>query len=59
MPARVGTALDLGSRDAFLTAYREHTDAVRKTYDEVMNRSHDQSRTGHLRLEPHARRSVQ
>jgi glutamate-ammonia-ligase adenylyltransferase len=39
MPARVATALGLPSRDAFLAAYREHTDAVRKTYDEVMNAS--------------------
>jgi glutamate-ammonia-ligase adenylyltransferase len=39
MPARVGSALGLASRDAFLTAYREHTEAVRKTYDEIMNAS--------------------
>ena len=40
MPARVGTALGVGSREAFLTAYRAHTDDVRKTYDEIMSTSH-------------------
>jgi [glutamine synthetase] adenylyltransferase / [glutamine synthetase]-adenylyl-L-tyrosine phosphorylase len=37
MPARVATALGLPSRDAFLAAYKEHTEAVRTTYDDVMN----------------------
>jgi glutamate-ammonia-ligase adenylyltransferase len=36
MPARVAAALGLPSRDAFLAAYREHTDSVRSTYDDVM-----------------------
>jgi [glutamine synthetase] adenylyltransferase / [glutamine synthetase]-adenylyl-L-tyrosine phosphorylase len=42
MPARVGTALGFPSRDAFLAAYKEHTGAVRTTYDDLMNaeRSH-------------------
>jgi glutamate-ammonia-ligase adenylyltransferase len=35
MPARVGTALGFPSRDAFLTAYRERTTAVRAAYTEV------------------------
>jgi glutamate-ammonia-ligase adenylyltransferase len=35
MPARVASALGLGSRDAFLTAYRERTAAVRAAYREV------------------------
>ncbi len=35
MPARVASALGLGSRDAFLTAYRERTEAVRAAYREV------------------------
>jgi len=36
MPARVASALGLGSREAFLTAYRERTDAVRAAYAEVI-----------------------
>jgi glutamine synthetase adenylyltransferase len=35
MPARVASALGLGSREAFLTAYRERTAAVRAAYAEV------------------------
>jgi glutamate-ammonia-ligase adenylyltransferase len=35
MPARVASALGLGSREAFLTAYRERTEAVRAIYSEV------------------------
>jgi glutamate-ammonia-ligase adenylyltransferase len=35
MPARVATALGLGSREAFLSAYRERTEAVRAAYTEV------------------------
>ena len=35
MPARVASALGLGSREAFLTAYRERTEAVRAAYAEV------------------------
>jgi len=35
MPARVASALGLGSREAFLTAYRQRTDAVRAEYDRV------------------------
>jgi glutamate-ammonia-ligase adenylyltransferase len=35
MPARVGTALGFPSREAFLTAYRERTTAVRAAYREV------------------------
>jgi [glutamine synthetase] adenylyltransferase / [glutamine synthetase]-adenylyl-L-tyrosine phosphorylase len=36
MPARVASALGLGSREAFLTAYRERTDAVRAACREVL-----------------------
>jgi glutamate-ammonia-ligase adenylyltransferase len=36
MPARVATALDYPSRQAFLDDYRHRTDAVRAIYDEVM-----------------------
>jgi glutamate-ammonia-ligase adenylyltransferase len=36
MPARVATALGLGSRDAFLAAYRERTGAVRAAYERVL-----------------------
>jgi glutamate-ammonia-ligase adenylyltransferase len=36
MPARVGTALGFASRDEFLAAYRDHTDRVRTTYDNLM-----------------------
>jgi glutamate-ammonia-ligase adenylyltransferase len=35
MPARVATALGLGSRAAFLTAYRERAGAVRAAYEKV------------------------
>jgi len=35
MPARVAAALGVSSRDAFLAAYREATDAVRAAYTEV------------------------
>ena len=35
MPARVASALGLGSREAFLAAYRERTTAVRAAYREV------------------------
>src|SRR5262249_34228503 len=35
MPARVAAALGFASRDAFLAAYREHTEAVRAAYTEV------------------------
>jgi [glutamine synthetase] adenylyltransferase / [glutamine synthetase]-adenylyl-L-tyrosine phosphorylase len=35
MPARVAAALGFASRDAFLTAYREATDAVRAAYTEA------------------------
>jgi [glutamine synthetase] adenylyltransferase / [glutamine synthetase]-adenylyl-L-tyrosine phosphorylase len=35
MPARVASALRLGSREAFLAAYRERTAAVRAAYREV------------------------
>ena len=37
MPARVATALGLASRDAFLAVYKERTEAIRRTYDELMN----------------------
>jgi [glutamine synthetase] adenylyltransferase / [glutamine synthetase]-adenylyl-L-tyrosine phosphorylase len=33
MPARVASALGLGSRDVFLAAYRDRTSAVRVIYD--------------------------
>jgi glutamate-ammonia-ligase adenylyltransferase len=36
MPARLASALGLGSREAFLTAYRERTEAVRAAYAEVI-----------------------
>jgi glutamate-ammonia-ligase adenylyltransferase len=35
MPARVASALGLGSREAFLAAYRERTGAVRAAYEKV------------------------
>jgi [glutamine synthetase] adenylyltransferase / [glutamine synthetase]-adenylyl-L-tyrosine phosphorylase len=35
MPARVASALDLPSRDAFLKTYRDRTAAVRATYEEI------------------------
>src|SRR5262249_52318373 len=35
MPARVASALGLPSREAFLAAYRERTEAVRAGYSEV------------------------
>jgi glutamate-ammonia-ligase adenylyltransferase len=44
MPARVATALGLDSREAFLAEYKSHTDAVRTTYDELMN---ERSRHAH------------
>ncbi len=34
MPARVAAALGFSSREAFLAAYREHTEAVRAAYTE-------------------------
>jgi glutamate-ammonia-ligase adenylyltransferase len=37
MPARVGTSLGFPSREAFLAAYKERTEAVRTTYDGVMS----------------------
>ncbi len=57
MPARVAAALGFASRDAFVAAYRDTTDAVRQTYDDVMTpeRSHTAPRTGHRRTEPGAR----
>jgi hypothetical protein len=48
MPARVASALSLGSREAFLTAYRERTAAVRSTYDEIVHGDKD----GRPRREP-------
>lgn len=36
MPARVATALDYPTRQAFLDDYRRRTDAVRAIYDEIM-----------------------
>jgi glutamate-ammonia-ligase adenylyltransferase len=66
MPARVGGALGLPSREAFLEAYKTHTDTVRTTYDAVMNmdplnaeRSRLPSGTGHPRLKPDSERSLQ
>jgi len=41
MPARVATALDYPSRQAFLDAYRQQTTAVRTAYDQAMNLSHE------------------
>ena len=38
MPARVASALGLPSREAFLAAYRERTEAVRAAYEQVMIR---------------------
>jgi glutamate-ammonia-ligase adenylyltransferase len=60
MPARVGTALGFASREAFLAAYKEHADAVRNTYDDLMNaeRSHPAPGTGHPRTEPDSDRSL-
>ena len=39
MPSRVASALGLGSRDAFLTAYRERTAAVRAVYTQGVARA--------------------
>ena len=39
MPSRVASALGLGSRDAFLTAYRERTTAVRTAYEQALARA--------------------
>ena len=39
MPARVASALGLGSREAFLTAYRERTEAVRAAWEQVFARA--------------------
>ena len=39
MPARVATALDYPSRQAFLDAYRQQTTAVRTAYDQAMSQS--------------------
>jgi glutamate-ammonia-ligase adenylyltransferase len=36
MPARVASALGLGSREAFLATYRERTGAVRAAYEKVI-----------------------
>ena len=57
MPARVATALGLPSRDAFLAAYKEHTEAVRTTYDELMKG--DSHPAGHPRVKPDADPSLQ
>jgi glutamate-ammonia-ligase adenylyltransferase len=43
MPTRVGSALGLASREDLLTAYKEQTEAVRRTYDELMNASHSRA----------------
>jgi [glutamine synthetase] adenylyltransferase / [glutamine synthetase]-adenylyl-L-tyrosine phosphorylase len=61
MPTRVGTALGVPSREAFLAAYKEHTEAIRRTYDDAMNaeRSHPAPATGHPRLKPDSERSLQ
>jgi glutamate-ammonia-ligase adenylyltransferase len=37
MPARVASALGYESRPAFLEAFREHTTAVRRVYEQHMN----------------------
>ena len=39
MPLRVASALGLGSREAFLTAYRERTEAVRAAWEQVFARA--------------------
>jgi len=39
MPARVASALGLGSREAFLTVYRERTEAVRAAWEQVFARA--------------------
>ena len=39
MPTRVASALGLPSREAFLTAYRERTGAVRTAYETIMKAS--------------------
>jgi hypothetical protein len=36
MPARVASALGLPSREAFLAAYRERTEAVRAVFEEAL-----------------------
>ena len=59
MPARVASVLGLPSRDAFLTAYRDRTTAVRTIYDDMINREEERSRqpsrAGHPRCEPGTR----
>jgi glutamate-ammonia-ligase adenylyltransferase len=58
MPARVASALGFGSRDEFLTAYRERTKAVRAAWDQLVPatsaRSRVSSRPGSSRAEPGA-----
>ena len=39
MPSRVASALGLGSREAFLTAYRDRTAAVREAYEQGLARA--------------------
>jgi len=62
MPARVASALGLPSRDAFLTAYRDRTAAVRAAYDEVFSperaQSQQASSAGHLRPDATAVRAA-
>ena len=63
MPARVASALGLGSREAFLTAYRQRTDAVREIYDTMVagdnGRIRQPSKPGHPRREPDSRHPLQ
>jgi [glutamine synthetase] adenylyltransferase / [glutamine synthetase]-adenylyl-L-tyrosine phosphorylase len=51
MPARVASALDFPSRDAFLKTYRERTTAIRATYEDVVGRSHAPSETDRAPVE--------
>jgi glutamate-ammonia-ligase adenylyltransferase len=58
MPARVASALGLPSRDAFLTAYNERTEAVRETFETVVGgaeRSRQPSKPGHPRSDAGSR----
>jgi glutamine synthetase adenylyltransferase len=64
MPARVASALGLPSRDAFLTAYRDLTTAVRREFEATMInreevRSREPSKTGHPRPDPGPRHPLQ
>jgi [glutamine synthetase] adenylyltransferase / [glutamine synthetase]-adenylyl-L-tyrosine phosphorylase len=51
MPARVASALNFPSRDAFLATYRERITAIRAMYDDVFGRAHGPSETDRAQVE--------